>query len=558
MSSSDRVTMIKARRSVIRSTLITLAIVLLLVAVPTPSQAWITPDTAPFKSLSFPAPPRGIAFDSAGNMYVAVETGVGVSRIEVYAPGWVSGASPIRVIQGAATGLNSPYGLAIDAAGYLYAANNDPAANTITVYAPGAADNAAPSRTITSTGPALNSPSGLVLDTRGNVIVVNGGDGLILGFPTGSNGATAPSISFDPTGTTQGGVNGLAIDSADTLFVPWGDFGGGYVSSWAASAQNGSNPPTSTLTNSNIVLATAFNVGFDSAGLEYVVNSSNFVDVYSHGASGNATPLRSLKGASTGLSIPGWIAFDSAGNMYISNTGIPYTVTVYAAGGTDQSIAFPAVPETPVTSGPVAVHATASSGLPVIYTSTTPDVCTISGTSVTLLTAGTCSIVATQAGDATYNPVAATMSFTVTAVTPDPPTPISPDPLVPLIPQVPVGDCVPTSALSGRNLQLRGDIIFGPTVTTTLMKAECSTSAGVPVRVRVTKVGTGAVKLFCKLKHSVTTVKRAAGGFRCSAGALQARSRRGQMIRATWSAPAPANYAPYSESLTFRTRSSSR
>lgn len=54
------------------------------------------------------------------------------------------------------------------------------------------------------------------------------------------------------------------------------------------------------------------------------------------------------------------------------------------------------------TSYPVNPLATASSGLAVTYTSTTPGLCTVSGTSITVLSAGTCTLAANQAGDATY------------------------------------------------------------------------------------------------------------------------------------------------------------
>lgn len=47
--------------------------------------------------------------------------------------------------------------------------------------------------------------------------------------------------------------------------------------------------------------------------------------------------------------------------------------------------------------------ATASSSLPVTYTSTTTSVCTISGSTVTIVTVGTCTIAANQAGDANYS-----------------------------------------------------------------------------------------------------------------------------------------------------------
>jgi hypothetical protein len=51
-----------------------------------------------------------------------------------------------------------------------------------------------------------------------------------------------------------------------------------------------------------------------------------------------------------------------------------------------------------------ALNATASSGLPVAIASTTPSVCTVSGTALTLVGGGSCSLTATQGGNATYAP----------------------------------------------------------------------------------------------------------------------------------------------------------
>ncbi len=69
-----------------------------------------------------------------------------------------------------------------------------------------------------------------------------------------------------------------------------------------------------------------------------------------------------------------------------------------------QMIDFPQPPD--VAFGrPVTLTATASSRLPVSYSTSTPDVCTLSGRTVTTTTAaGACAITASQAGDARYAP----------------------------------------------------------------------------------------------------------------------------------------------------------
>ncbi len=66
-----------------------------------------------------------------------------------------------------------------------------------------------------------------------------------------------------------------------------------------------------------------------------------------------------------------------------------------------QTITFPAIPLQSY-GAVVNLSATASSGLPVSFASTTPSVCTVSGTTATMISVGTCSIEATQAGNNDY------------------------------------------------------------------------------------------------------------------------------------------------------------
>jgi Bacterial Ig-like domain (group 3)/MBG domain (YGX type) len=84
-----------------------------------------------------------------------------------------------------------------------------------------------------------------------------------------------------------------------------------------------------------------------------------------------------------------------------------------------QTITFGPLPNQPFGTAAFKVSATANSGLTVTFASTTPTVCTVSGSTVNLVSAGTCTIQATQAGNTTFagaTPVSA--SFTVTMVAP--------------------------------------------------------------------------------------------------------------------------------------------
>jgi len=67
-----------------------------------------------------------------------------------------------------------------------------------------------------------------------------------------------------------------------------------------------------------------------------------------------------------------------------------------------QTISFAALSNQPFGTAPFAVGATASSGLAVSFASTTSGVCTVSAATVTLVSAGTCTIQATQAGNTSY------------------------------------------------------------------------------------------------------------------------------------------------------------
>jgi hypothetical protein len=81
----------------------------------------------------------------------------------------------------------------------------------------------------------------------------------------------------------------------------------------------------------------------------------------------------------------------------------------------NQTITFGALANQPFGTAPFPVSATASSGLAVSFNSQTTSVCTVSGATVTLVAVGTCTIQATQAGNANYAPATpVNQSFQVT------------------------------------------------------------------------------------------------------------------------------------------------
>jgi hypothetical protein len=135
--------------------------------------------------------------------------------------------------------------------------------------------------------------------------------------------------------------------------------------------------------------------------------------------------------ASSGLAV----SFSASGNCTISGSSVHITgagsctITASQAGNAmynpapdvsqsfniakvDQTISFPAIPNKTFTDADFAPGASASSGLPVSYAATGN--CAILSGKVHLTGAGACTVTASQAGDANYNPAAdVSQSFTI-------------------------------------------------------------------------------------------------------------------------------------------------
>ncbi len=101
-------------------------------------------------------------------------------------------------------------------------------------------------------------------------------------------------------------------------------------------------------------------------------------------------------------------------NLYVGTAWI--RVEQMYAAPQSQSINFPSTPDQTLDFAPPPLKATAGFGTTVTFTSNTPSVCQVSGTTVTLIATGTCSITATQPGNLLYLPATpVTQTFAVTA-----------------------------------------------------------------------------------------------------------------------------------------------
>jgi hypothetical protein len=149
-----------------------------------------------------------------------------------------------------------------------------------------------------------------------------------------------------------------------------------------------------------------------------ITRSGGEVSLYSISPNIAATPVNGISfDTSTGLVIgtPTTSASSASYTITAENGGGSTTATfsITVSAGT-QTISF--TPISGMTSGDSKfLLATASSGLSTSYASNTPGICTVSGDKVTATSSGTCSLVASQAGNATYAAASATITFTVTS-----------------------------------------------------------------------------------------------------------------------------------------------
>jgi hypothetical protein len=136
--------------------------------------------------------------------------------------------------------------------------------------------------------------------------------------------------------------------------------------------------------------------------------------------SANFTPT--VSGARTASINVSDNASNSPQTIGLTGTGQPKSQTI--TFGPLGNLTFPAPPFT--------LSATATSGLSVTFSTTTPAVCTVSGATVRIIGVGLCAITASQAGNTTYSAAPPVIQgFTVTGPGPQAPS-ISPAGIVPL------------------------------------------------------------------------------------------------------------------------------
>lgn len=127
--------------------------------------------------------PSGVVVNAAGTIYVANS---GADSLTIYPLASTGNVTPQRTISGTSTQLDNPQGVALDAAGNLYVANADMTTSSITVT-------------------ALASPHGIGFDATGRLYVANKTTPSITVYAPGATGDVIPirMMSGDNTQLNQ-------------------------------------------------------------------------------------------------------------------------------------------------------------------------------------------------------------------------------------------------------------------------------------------------------------------------------------------------------------------
>jgi hypothetical protein len=179
----------------------------------------------------------------------------------------------------------------------------------------------------------------------------------------------------------------------------------------ASQAGNGSTPAATPVTQTfSVVALKPQTINFPASDITYVNGTiSTSFNPAANATSGltvtfssQTTSICTASGATVNIVAVGTctITASQPGNTYYAAaTPVSHSFTTH--GLDQQTIAFPAIGAQNVGVS-VALAAEASSGLAVTYTTSTPSICTISGSTLTTLGNGVCSVTASQSGGGIY------------------------------------------------------------------------------------------------------------------------------------------------------------
>jgi len=225
--------------------------------------------------------PFGVAVDGAGDVYIADSNNNAIEE-------WSPATGTVTTLVSA--GLSQPWGVAVDGAGNVYVADSGDSAVEEWSPATGAVT------TLVSSG--LDSPNGVAVDGAGNVYFAD--LAIYKWWPATDTVTTLAIPGLDYP-------SGLAVDGAGNLYIA--DWGNNAIKEWS--------PATGTVTT---LVSSGLNgpngVAVDGAGNVYIADSGNNAIKEWSPATGTVATL-----VVSGLNGPVGVAVDGAGNVFIADTG---------------------------------------------------------------------------------------------------------------------------------------------------------------------------------------------------------------------------------------------
>lgn len=259
------------------------------------------------------------ASGQGGEVFVA---NGGSNSITVYSRSANGNTVPLRTIIGAATGLNSPSALVVDSTyNEVFVVNQGAIPPTVTVYSRFANGNVAPVRVLTGAATGLDGPNAVALDLTNNELLVLNNIGLsVTVYQRAAAGNTAPLRTLTGLSTGLSDPRGLAVDTTNNeLFVV--NNADNSVTVYNRTAM-GNTAPVRTLVGGATAMNTPVAVAVDPLNDElFVSNIVNLVTVYPRAASGNVAPIRSISGGATQMFGPVGVALDLVSNeLFVVNS----------------------------------------------------------------------------------------------------------------------------------------------------------------------------------------------------------------------------------------------
>jgi DNA-binding beta-propeller fold protein YncE len=258
------------------------------------------------------ATPRGVAVDRVNNeLFVVNHTPP--ESITVYPRTANGNVAPLRTITGAGTTLADPTGLSVDPVNNEIAVANRIGAY-ITIYSRTATGNATPLRTLIGGSTSLSNPTDVVIDVVNNELVVANNGRLITVYARTASGNVSPgrTISGATTGFNNGPI-GIAVDTVNNEFeVTNPAFGPSFLPSVLAFSRTatGDVAPLRAIDGAATGLSTNPNgVAVDTVNNELAManGGNNSIRVWTRTADGNAAPLRVISGGLTLLNNPQYL-----------------------------------------------------------------------------------------------------------------------------------------------------------------------------------------------------------------------------------------------------------